>query len=263
MDSLLFFQELARRSETRLDRAVLLCGFFKFVEGLDSVSVSQVGQGFEKAGLVKPRNSVLGNLLRKDFRVQFNRDTCRILRKGEDYFREIFPEIIQNEEAIAIGEDLQVRLRQVPFIEESDLADLQKMVSLYANLHILENSMRRFIDQKLEKHLGPDWWLIAANAPLKRKHEDRLAKELSKKWLPARSSLGPLYSIDWPDLISLMRKYEEVFKGDLGSINFLHRFEDLGSLRNVVAHHGFIDDENEFDRVRISLRDWTRQIQTH
>ena len=36
---------------------------------------------------------------------------------------------------------------------------------------------------------------------------DRLDKEKTRKWLPARASLGPLYSLDWSDLITLIRKY--------------------------------------------------------
>lgn len=82
----------------------------------------------------------------------------------------------------------------------------------------------------------------------------------SRKWLPARSSLGPLYSVDWSDLISLMRKFEGDFIPYLGEIDFLHRYKDLGLLRHVVAHHGFIDDQAEFDRVKLALRDWQKQV---
>jgi hypothetical protein len=95
---------------------------------------------------------------------------------------------------------------------------------------------------------------------MKRKHEDRLDKEKTRKWLPARASLGPLYSLDWSDLITLMRKYEGSFLPLIGDVDFLHRYADLGLIRHVVAHHGFIDEPKEFERVKIALHDWQKQV---
>jgi hypothetical protein len=120
--------------------------------------------------------------------------------------------------------------------------------------------MRRLVEKVLNRELGPGWWDKAASGPLKRKHTDRLEKEKTRKWLPARASLGPLYSIDWSDLITLMRKYEAAFLPYIGEIDFLHRFADLGLIRHVVAHHGFIDENEEFERVKLALRDWQKQV---
>jgi hypothetical protein len=120
--------------------------------------------------------------------------------------------------------------------------------------------MRRLIDMVLSAHLGNEWWDTAAAQAHKRKHSDRLEKEQSRKWLPSRSELGPLYSLDWSDLITLMRKYEVQFLPFIGDIDFLHRYADLGLLRHVVAHHGFVDNSHDFERVRLALHDWQTQI---
>jgi hypothetical protein len=136
------------------------------------------------------------------------------------------------------------------------------MAAVYVSLFCLENSVRRHIELTLSRHLGHDWWDNAASASMKRKEQDRRNNETQNKWIPARSGAGPLYSLDWPDLVTLMRKYEELFKASIPDINFLHRFNDLGNLRNVVAHNGVIDEPMQFSRINLALHDWSRQIST-
>ena len=147
-----------------------------------------------------------------------------------------------------------------PFVDPERQKDLAKMVRVYAQLFLLENSMRGLIEKVLKRHLGEDWWEKAANSPMKQKHEARVRNEKSKKWAPARGEFGPLYALDWPDLIKLMRKYPDQFTGYLGDINFLHRFEDAGSFRNVVAHNGVLREQDDFDLIRIYYQNWISQV---
>ena len=147
-----------------------------------------------------------------------------------------------------------------PFVEAERQADLAKMVRVYAQLFLLENSMRGLIERVLTKHLGRDWWEKAANSQMKQKHESRIKNERSKKWAPARGEFGPLYALDWLDLIKLMRKYPDQFVDRLGDIDFLHRFEDAGSFRNVVAHNGVLREEDDFDLIRIYYQNWISQV---
>lgn len=254
-----FFSTLADRATSRSDRAVLICAFNKLIDKKDPCELTDIVHGFKLAHVVEPRPAMVASFLKSDPRVQVKGRTCRSLREGDKYFFSLFPEFLKAEDVVQINPDLHQRLSRVPYVDDDYISDLKPMIELYANLHVLENSMRRFIEEKLRRRFGDDWWNSASNGPMRRKHEDRLAKEKARKWLPARSGLGPLYSLDWADLISLMRKHEQLFE-ELGSINFLHRYEDLGSLRNVVAHHGFIEDSDEFDRVKLALRDWSKQI---
>lgn len=147
-----------------------------------------------------------------------------------------------------------------PFVDEQRQQHLSKMVRVYAHLFLLENSMRGLIESVLSKHLGEDWWEIASNAQMKNKHSNRIDNEQSKKWAPTRSDFGPLYALDWPDLITLMRKYPDQFNPHIGEINFLHRFEDAGSFRNVVAHNGVLSEQDDFDLIRIYYQNWVKQL---
>lgn len=147
-----------------------------------------------------------------------------------------------------------------PFVPSERRSDLARMVRTYAQLFLLENSMRGLIEKVLSTHLGPQWWDVASNASMKKKHADRANNEQQRKWAPTRTEFGPLYALDWPDLITLMRKYPDQFIPYISDIDFLHRYDDAGSFRNVVAHNGVLRDNDDFERIRIYYRDWIKQL---
>lgn len=151
------------------------------------------------------------------------------------------------------------QLERPPFIEDALYERLPEMAELYARVFLLENSLRGLIEHRLKANLGQEWWTEAANASMKKKHAERLKKEEDNKWAPARGELGPLYALDWSDLITLVRKYEACFLDIIGSVQFMHRFEDLGMLRNVVAHNGVVSDETHFVRMKLYFDDWISQ----
>jgi hypothetical protein len=151
-------------------------------------------------------------------------------------------------------------IKMPPFVDPKRQQDLERMVRVYAHLFLLENSMRGLVETVLKKHLGKQWWDAAANTDMKKKHASRIANEESKKWAPTRSDFGPLYALDWLDLIKLMRKYQEQFLPYLGEVNFLHRFEDAGTFRNVVAHNGVLRQQDDFDLIRIYYQNWIDQV---
>lgn len=258
-----FLRELPHRATSRIDRAVLICAYTKIVDGKPSTNNKEIRSAFEAAHLPQPNTTDLSYLLARDPRVSTRSGVVRSLVKGDAFLRETYPELFSaeaEEEEAKLSASVKAVLGRTPFIDQNYLVDLERMLELYATLHVLENSMRRLIVAVVKKNLGADWWSVAASAPQKRKHEDRLEKERTRKWLPARSELGPLYSLDWGDLISIMRKYETLFKPVVGEIDFLHRYADLGLLRHVVAHHGFVDNQHDFERVRIALHDWQAQV---
>jgi len=181
------------------------------------------------------------------------------LRGANGALADAFPEFSSKAEEPPAPPVPHELLRTAPFITSAYLESLDRQAELYKAVHVLENSMRYLIQRVLEKDLGAEWWNASASSAMKRKHEDRLEKEQNRKWLPSRSELGPLYSIDWSDLITLIRKYEHLFLPYIGEIDFMHRYADMGLLRHVIAHNGFVADDSEYGRVMLALRDWNRQ----
>jgi hypothetical protein len=224
-----------------------------------SLSIDEICTFFERARLAQPNRTRLEKELRglryvtrsKTGRYQLTREG---IHGGNDLFA-AFSSQVGVQDLVS-----EINVSQCPYIGEDDIADARKMATIYVSLFCLENSVRRHIEVTLSRHLGDNWWDIAASSSMKRKEQDRRNNETQNRWIPSRSSAGPLYALDWPDLVTLIRKYEELFREAIPDINFLHRFSDLGNLRNVVAHNGVIDEIMQFRRIDLALHDWGRQI---
>ena len=221
------------------------------------VSVTDVCDAFSALNLARPNSTRIRENLRRSRNVRtVSKDCYGPLRKFDASVEKWF----QLSQTVPDSTFDISGVAQPPFVSNERMEDLKRMVENYAYLFLLENSMRGLIESVLSKALGKNWWDMAANAKLKKKHEDRVRNETERKWAPTRSEFGPLYALDWPDLLTLMRKYPEHFCPVFHDMNFLHRYEDTGAFRNIVAHNGVLRDQEDFDRIRIYYRDWTKQL---
>lgn len=160
-----------------------------------------------------------------------------------------------------IHSDIEEELKDTPYLLQEDIVAARRMTDLYAILHCYENSVRRFIEKTLAGSLGPDWWESVASKAMKQTVRQRKEKEEKERWLSPRGDKSPLYYLEWGDLVKIIRKREQAFLPHIGEIRFIEsRFEDLESLRNIVAHHGTLPSEDDFNRAVLSFRDWKRQI---
>lgn len=242
-------------SLSRTEQALVIIWEREFQTGSSSVSVAEINQRFVEVGLPKQNQTRLVNLLRSNSGSRkLGVDKFGITTKKRKEIEKLFSEALTEHHKTPVS-----KLERPPFIKDALYDALPEMAELYGHLFLLENSLRGLIENRLRKLLGDDWWNIASNTGMKKKHEERLKKESDNRWAPARNELGPLYALDWTDLITLVRKYEGEFLDIIGSISFMHRFEDLGALRNVVAHNGVISDEAHFVRIKLAFDDWLRQ----
>lgn len=148
-----------------------------------------------------------------------------------------------------------------PFLSTDYISGAYKMAELYIVLHCYENSVRQFIENTLSIELGGNWWEQIANASMKDIVKGRKEKEQNQRWLSPRGGASPLYYLEWGDLVKLIKKKEDIFLPYIGSMRFVeNRFEELESLRHIVAHNGVLPSEDDFQRVILSFRDWCRQI---
>lgn len=261
----IFAKAVVRANLDKVEQAVAFLWWAEKRDRKPSASVSEICAYFVEARLAKPNSTRLDKDFRKSRLVsRSNGDQFRLSHNGLDWGAELFGTFAIDDafesEKTAEGVVSDIDLTRCPYISDSDLVDARKMAELHVALFSLENSVRRHIEKILVAGLGPTWWDQAASASMKRKEQDRRANEAQNKWIPSRSSYGPLYSLDWPDLVTLMRKYEDLFRASIGDVNFLHRFADLGNLRNVVAHNGVIDEPMQFRRVELAIHDWIKQV---
>ena len=248
--------------EARLDKAghaACLMWWAEHHDGKVGLSMDEICTYFSRARLAQPNRTRLDQDLRRERYATRDRRglytlTQSSIEEGKRLFAAFLPEEKINDLFSAI------EIRKCPYIADTDIADARQMASVYVTLFCLENSIRRHIERVLSSNLGDNWWDVAASASMKRKEQDRLVNENQNRWIPSRSNLGPLYSVDWTDLATLIRKYESWFKESIPDTNFLHRFSDLGNLRNVVAHNGVIAEGMQFKRVELAIHDWIKQV---
>lgn len=250
-----FFDRLGALA-SKTDQALALLWFSERVEGNDRTEMRVLSDLFAQARLPRPNSTRLELTLRSHRSVlvtkaglRLHRDKYKVLDREFAFLFSPAPELKE-----------RFDLSKTPFLSEADLERAREMASLYAVAYCLENSVRCLISRVLSNKLGTNWWDAAASTGMKRKHDDRVAQEQKRRWAPARAEFGPLYSVDWGDLCTLMRKYEADFLPFIGEVNFLHRFDDLGVFRNLIAHHGYFGDLKDIKRLELAWEDWVGQL---
>ncbi|TIM64928.1 MAG: hypothetical protein E5Y58_25750 [Mesorhizobium sp.] len=224
--------------------------------GKSGIAISDLRDQFGELGLAKPNPTRLKDHFRKSRNVRsVNAGRYSPTREFSQHMKGQFGETLPD----AMADFEMDKIPLPPFVAPERRADLARMLPVYAQLFLLENSMRGLIEKVLSEHLGPDWWEHAANSSMKKKNADRSQNEQTKRWAPTRSEFGPLYALDWTDLITLMRKFQPQFEKYIGEISFLHRYDDAGTFRNIVAHNGALRNQDDFDIIGIYYRAWIKQ----
>ncbi len=239
------------------ERAEIIAWHYCRINGHEgSVSIKEICNYFETLHLPRPNET----RLKEHFRRSQNIITSSGRFKPSRDFRKKMDLLFPNKEHMESSDLNLDEIESPPFIDQSRKEDLKIMVKAYCRLFLLENSIRGLIEHVLKNDLGNDWWNKAASSSMLKKHNDRVKNEDTNKWAPVRSDFGPLYALDWPDLITIMRKFEGNFLPYLKDIKFLHRYEDAGIFRNVVAHNGVIKEKDHIELIGIYHRDWVKQI---
>jgi hypothetical protein len=246
------------------NKATQAIGFLWFHLRSNNASEADLGAIsalFERASLPKPNPT----RLREAF--ASSRDVHRGSKKGAYKLSRSAFDRLESEHGHIFAAEPEVEVvvkadvRSTPFLTPAEVDDAFKMAQLYVVLHCYENSVRRLIERVLSAKLGATWWDAAASSGMRTKYTNRKMAEARNKWLSPRGG-SPLYYVDWGDLVTLIRKYETAFTPQIHDIKFVElRLEELERVRNIVAHHGSLSAEEDFQRVIISFRDWTLQVQ--
>ena len=244
----------------KIEQAIPLIYYHCKATGETEITMPQVEELFKAAGLAAPNFS----RLKKDFTrsPHVNRgsssSTFRLTRAKEKELDKKYAHLFEPTQVITVEE--RADLTKAPLLAADDIEVARKMAKLYVITHCYENSVRKVIEKVLSDKLGTDWWDQVANTSMKRKLSDRQDKEKRNKWISPRGQ-SELFYMDWGDLLFLIRKYEADFNTLLPDYKFVElRFEELEGLRNVVAHHGTFNSDDEIDQIVLSFKQWCRQL---
>jgi hypothetical protein len=150
-----------------------------------------------------------------------------------------------------------------PFVAQFPMEvrkDAEDMAEYYKLFFMIENDMRRFIDENLaEIHGGPNWWNDKAPNSAKEEYKQNLQRE-QDAGVSARSD-NPLDYISFGQLGEIMRANWDVFGGVLSNQKALGRVMfSLNMLRGPIAHCGLLA-EDEVERLKLSVKDWFRLLE--
>jgi len=262
MDLFNEFCDIAKITEqsSKIEVAFSFMWFHQFKNKKNEISIKEINDYFIKANLSQYNATYLKRDLTRSKNVAKGpSNTFRLNRKVLEDFNKIY--LLHLEKEVPIIERANIRI--TPFLSPTDIEGAKKMAELYIILHCLENSVRNFIIDILEKEIGVSWWDKAKNTDLEKKVKERKEKENKNKWLSPRGNSSPLFYLDWGDLVKIIRKFEDKFKSFFDEMKFIElRLEELEKVRNIIAHNGIIPSDDDFDRVVLHFKDWCKQI-TH
>ena len=154
--------------------------------------------------------------------------------------------------------------QQVTHVVEADFSpliwhDAIDMASVYQAIFCIENTLRKFIVERMSERHGLDWWEEKVSSKIKKAVKGLKDKEEKNKFFSSRSdseigytmlgNLGQIIIDNWDDFSDIIPS-----QAWLSS-----RMDDLEMARNIVMHTGVLP-QIEIDRISSIVRDILRQI---
>lgn len=134
--------------------------------------------------------------------------------------------------------------------------EAKKMADFYTLYYALENSIRRFISERLlEKH-GGTWWESKVPEDVKVEVKKR-QKDENDSGMSIRSE-DPLAYTTFGELIKIFNSNWSDFSDTIRSQKAMQDIlSKLNGIRGVVAHSCNLN-EDEIDRFKLLIKDWLR-----
>jgi len=145
-----------------------------------------------------------------------------------------------------------------PQFPEHIRREAQEMARHYEIFYCLETSIRQLIGDRLKEEIGPDWWNrgvpenIRNNAEANRRRESEMAMTPRSDEMIDFTTFGELGQI----ISANAEIFGDTFR-DLKAVSRVLMY--LNNLRAPIAHCCPLA-EDEVSRLRISLKDWFRQM---
>lgn len=245
----------------QVDYAKFFIWILTDLQGNDDCLMTDIVHCFRGASLSIPNQTILRRNLRrsKDVTVGHSYKSFRLHRNALLKYQVKYSNLVSPSPTPEETIRERLNVSSTPSLKPTDIENAYKMGQVYVAIHCLENSVRNLIRTVLKDKLGEQWWDKAASSGMKQKFIRLKNREAKNKWLTSRGA-DELNYIDWGDLVTLIRKYQDYFASHIGDINFVVlRLGELESLRNVIAHNGLLPDE-EITRIELYFKDWCKQV---
>lgn len=144
-------------------------------------------------------------------------------------------------------------------LNEELVAVAQKMAVVFTAICAFENSVRRFVSEKLEENHKEGWWNKCVSEKVRTKAATRRAEEEKVRWHAPRGDALINYT-EFGDLVSIIRNNWPDFEPHINSIEWAESvIKTLERSRNVIMHSGELVN-HDIERVGMNIRDWMNQV---
>jgi len=220
--------------------------FFVNVLNLESFNIQEIKEAFSTLRLVPYSN--IGQYL-KD-----NSDRSRIKSKKIKFFftsggyhlegnfeKEIKEKINYSEDTSFLEfridqNSLSWKPNDIPFLNRTILKNAHFFTKLYFLFYHLENSIRKFLTNRLSSVLGNNWQAeILSDVDLSKAQSIRSEVNLSQM-LPERGDSILFYCM-WNDYAKIMKQYPAIFRNDSEANEIIAHLNTLTKIRNAIAHN--------------------------
>ncbi|MER9005864.1 MULTISPECIES: Swt1 family HEPN domain-containing protein [unclassified Mesorhizobium] len=142
----------------------------------------------------------------------------------------------------------------------SDVRENADLMSQYYRLfYMLENDIRKLIDETLTESYGVDWW--DQYSPGSAKEECKFNQQREQEAAVTSRSENELDYVSFGQLGEIIRSNWVLFGGILSNQKALGRVMfSLNMLRGPIAHCGLLA-EDEIDRLKLTVKDWFRLLE--
>jgi hypothetical protein len=134
-----------------------------------------------------------------------------------------------------------------------------RMAEHYKLFYMLENDIRKLIDETLTEEFGADWWEEHSSPSAKEECKNNQQREQEAGFTPR--SDNELDYVTFGHLGDIIRHNWLLFGGILSNQKAMGRvMYSLNNLRGPIAHCGLLA-EDEVDRLRLTVKDWFRLLE--
>jgi hypothetical protein len=154
--------------------------------------------------------------------------------------------------------DEQVKASVAQFSKELR-DDAEAMSHFYKLFYMLENDIRKLIDETLTEAFGSDWW--DEHVPTIVKDECAANQKREAEYGVTSRSDNNLDYISFGQLGDIIRANYALFGGMISNQKAMGRvMSALNNLRGPIAHCGILADD-EIDRLKLTVKDWFRLLE--
>ena len=167
------------------------------------------------------------------------------------------PSSKMNRASVESGDE-QVRASIAQFSKELR-DDADAMSHFYRLFYMLENDIRKLIDETLTEAYGHEWW--DDYAPPAVQDECALNQKREAEFGVTSRSDNNLDYISFGQLGDIIRSNYTLFGGIISNQKAMSRvMTALNNLRGPIAHCGILADD-EIDRLKLTVKDWFRLLE--